>query len=270
MVPVLIGLALISLSWFGLAVWVATRGRLAEAYFPVFMGVLFSVAVWLNYRTYRTRVMPFTRTPTVLDGLPSFGTYEPGGPPATTGNRWWNWVRYSIHMRIVGIFVFGGMILLYDAGGQLFGAWKATPGVRVAREAQIPPVTESSPGDASIQSDLIHAAATAREAYVADHGSFNGVTWGVMDAQPGNHLSFTNVASPPGTQTISFSAEDAVATLAGWGGDNDNVCWFARVDMQVNGGAQPGGLQFQGMKSFSCVAVFAPSSGWADGFPPAR
>jgi hypothetical protein len=33
-------------------------------------------------------------------------------------------------MRIAGIVLFGGMILLYDAGGQLLGAWNKTTNVR--------------------------------------------------------------------------------------------------------------------------------------------
>ena len=116
MVPVLIVLALISLYWFGMAVWVASNSSPAGAYFEAFMGVLFGVATWFNYRTYRTRVAPFNRTPTVLDGLPTFGSYQPGGAPATSGSRVGNYVRYSVRLRFAGIVLFGVMFFLYDLG----------------------------------------------------------------------------------------------------------------------------------------------------------
>jgi hypothetical protein len=267
MLPALVVLALISLYWFGMAVWVASKGSPVAAYFPFFMGLLFSVAVWFNYRTYRARVAPFNPTPTVLDGLPSFGTYEPGGPPATTGNRWGNWARYSVRMRIVGIVFFGGMILLYDAGGHLLLALNKTP-VPVS-EAQLPPVTSSPPGDVAVQSDLVDAAATARAVYSANQRTFSDVDAGLMQySERGNHLSFTNIESPPGTQVVSVSAGGPVATLAVWGTDSDNICWFARVDMLVNGGAPPGGIQFVGVRSGACEAALAPQGVWADEFPP--
>ena len=209
--PVVIMLALVSLFWFGEGVWVAINGSLGEAYFPAFMGLLFAVAVYINYRTYMTRVAPFNRrqssgTDNSLHGLPTFGTYQPGGPPRSSGNRWMNWARYSFRLRLLGIFVFGGMILLYNTGGHYLGAWTKTNGTQVAPEAQLPPVTRTPAGDVSIQSDLISAAATARAVYVANHGTFDGLSSAAMNSQPGNHLLFTIVQSPRGSQkAISFS-----------------------------------------------------------------
>jgi hypothetical protein len=161
------------------------------------------------------------------------------------------------------------MILLYDAGGHLLEALHRTPTVPVA-PVQMLPVTSTPAGDVVLQSDLINAAATARGAYLANHGTFDDVTWDEMDAQPGNHLSFTGVTSLTGPQrSISFDAAGAVANLAVTGND-DNICWFARIDMQVNGGASPGGTQFVGMKTTAdgCWGGAAPATGWADGFPP--
>jgi hypothetical protein len=269
-------LALVSLFWFGEGVWVAIKGSLGEAYFPAFMGLLFAVAVYINYRTYMTRVAPFNRrqssgTDNSLHGLPTFGTYQPGGPPRSSGNRWMNWARYSFRLRLLGIFVFGGMILLYNTGGHYLGAWTKTNGTQVAPEVQLPPVTRTPAGDVSVQSDLISAAATARAVYVANHGTFDGLSSAAMNSQPGNHLLFTIVQSPRGSQkAISFSGTGEVMSLAEWGNDNDDICWFASVNMQVNGGAPPGGIQFVGVKSPICAAGagYDPSAGWAVEFPP--
>lgn len=263
--PSVILLVLVSVFWFGEAVWVASKGGFVQAYFPVFMGLLFAVAAFINYRTYLTRVAPFNRRQSSGTGdpalglptLPSFGTYQPGGAPVSSGNRWMDWARYSFRLRILGIAVFGGMILLYDVGGHILNAESGKPTM----------VTASTAGDIPAQSNLLATAAYLRGEYSANHATFTGVTPMTLEAQPSSHLVWsTGPASGYGDVYSSLSAAGAVATLAMWG--SNGTCWFARIDMQLDGGGQPNGTTFLGQAHSECYAASPPVLGWAAAFPP--
>ena len=263
MVPALFVLAFISLSWFAMAAWVAVNGNPVGAYFEVFMGLLFGVAVWFNYRTYRTRVAPFNRTPGVLDGLPSFGSYEPGGAPTTTGNRWVNFARYSIRLRFAAIVIFGAMFFAYNLGLHFLDA-------RAGRTFISGVATTSMPTDVLIQSQVVEAAAIVRSAYAANHGSFAGLTPATLNAQPGTHLVFVAPGQVAYNEEVSTALSPTTATLV-LPADGD-MCWFARINMQVNGGESPNGVQFAGTRgsTYGCTAASAPASGWTNAFPPEK
>ena len=263
MIPVLGVLAFVSLGWFAMAAWVTIRGNPAGVYFEVFMGLLFGVALWFNYRTYRTRVAPFNRTPSVLDGLPSFGSYQPGGAPATSGNRWMNFARYSFRLRFAAIVIFGGMIFAYNVGLHFLDA-------RASRTFVSGVATSSTPSDVLIQAQVIKAATVVRGAYVANHDSFVGLTPATLNSQPGTHYGFVGQGQLAYDEAVSAVFGPTTATLAAEAGGD--VCWFARINMHVDGGEPPNGVQFVGTQGSTpgCTAASAPVSGWTNGFPPER
>jgi hypothetical protein len=255
-------LVLVALYWFGEAVWVASKGGFIRAYFPAFMGLLFAVAAWINYRTYMTRAEPFNRRQSLgtgesPHGLPSLGTYQPGGAPTSSGNRWMNWGIYSIRMWIVAVAVFGGMTILYDVGLHFLSAESGKPTI----------ASESTAEDIPAQFNLLAAAAYLRGVYAINHDTFTGVTPTTMEAQPNSHVAWSiEPASGYSHLHSSIAAAGPVATLAMWGADG--TCWFARIDMQIDGGGQPNGTTFVGQTHSECYAANPPDSGWTAAFPP--
>ncbi len=254
--PVVVVLALVSLYWFAVGVWMVGRGGLREGYFGAFMGLLFGVAAYINYRTYQTRVAPYNRRGSSTGGLPQLGGYEPGGPPRTSGNRWMNWIRYSARLRLLGIVVFGVMIALYDVGLHYLDESAAASIARTTSAQDVP-----------TQFELLAAAASVRQGYAAGHDSFAGTTPTAMDSQPGNRLEWTTGSagqSPPRSVSMYISGPVAMVAMEGATG----TCWFARVDMQVNGGAPPTGVMFAGEYHTPCWASGPPPDGWSYSFPP--
>ena len=167
-----------------------------------------------------------------------------------------NWARYSARLRLLGIVVFGGMIALYNVGLHYLNE---SANASIART--------TSAQDVPTQFDLLVAAASVRQVYATGHDSFAEATPTAMDSQPGNHIEWTSgpVSQSP-QRSVSMYISDPVATVAMEGATG--TCWFARVDMQVNGGASPNGVMFAGEYHTTCWASGPPTSGWSYAFPP--
>jgi hypothetical protein len=177
------------------------------------------------------------------------------GSPTPSYHRWWEFIRFSVVARIAAVVIFGSLIFLYNLGGHYIGE----------RGPQI--ATTSTPQDGVAQSNLMGAAGDLRTAYVFNHNTFTGITATVMQSSSGGQLQWSE---PPESSTSdhspNFAASGPIVTVALL--STSGSCWFARVNMELNGGLTPGGLYLVGQTHAGCSAANPPpAEDWSIAFP---
>ena len=143
----------------------------------------------------------------------------------------------------------------------------------VPRLTKTAPVVVTTPvssteQDYATQSNVQGASLYLKLAYAPDGSTFSGMTTAkLMASDPHDNLTWVS-ASTDSTNgdTMSLVASGATATIASM--STTGACWFAKIDMQINGGRVPNGTQFAGSMGGACNASHAPTSGWNSQFPP--
>lgn len=143
----------------------------------------------------------------------------------------------------------------------------------------VPRLTKSSPvvittpvssteQDFATQLNVGGASLYLKYAYSPDGMTFSGMTPAKLVASdPHDNLTWVS-ASTDSTNgdTMSLAASGSTATIASMSATG--ACWFARINMQIDGGRVPNGTQFAGSMGGACNALHPPTSGWNSQFPP--
>lgn len=126
----------------------------------------------------------------------------------------------------------------------------------------------STEQDYATQTNVQGASLYLKLAYAPDGSTFSGMTTAKLVAsEPHDNLTWVS-ASTDSTNgdTMSLAASGAMATIASM--STTGACWFAKIDMQIDGGRVPNGTQFAGSMGGACNASHAPNSGWNSQFAP--
>jgi hypothetical protein len=126
----------------------------------------------------------------------------------------------------------------------------------------------STEQDFATQINVQGASLYLKLAYAPDGSTFSGITTAkLMASDPHDNLTWVS-ASTDSTNgdTMSLAASGPTATIASM--STSGACWFAKIDMDIDGGRVPNGTQFAGSMGGACNASQAPISGWMPQFPP--
>ena len=127
--------------------------------------------------------------------------------------------------------------------------------------------TTSTQQDFATQENLLGAMVYLRYTYPSNHDTFIGITPASLSQNPHDQLTWESGPVASGNaEVMSLAVQDQTAVIASLSATG--ACWFARVNMQVDDGALPTGMQLAGQLGGQCNAQDPPTTGWGSHFPP--
>lgn len=146
-------------------------------------------------------------------------------------------------------------------------ALAVTIGAGGTRPVTLSTPTTSTQQDFATQENILGAMVYVRYAYPSNHDTFVGITPASLGQNPHDQLTWESGPVTSGNAEImSLAVQDQTAVIASLSATG--ACWFARVNMHVDDGALPTGMQLAGQIGGQCNAQGPPTAGWGSHFPP--